>query len=152
MRMRVFRKGIKKVVAFTAALSLAVTSNSFGMAGRGYAEAAENLKISDNRKQAVTEITDMDDIYEKSNKSRVSVHDPSIIKDTDGTYYIFGSHLAWAKSKDLENWTAFSNNISTDYETLFAEEFEWARAGDSVYQPSGNVWAPDVIWNESMQK
>ena len=62
MRMRVFRKGIKKVVAFTAALSLAVTSNSFGMAGRGYAEAAENLKISDNRKQAVTEITDMDKI------------------------------------------------------------------------------------------
>lgn len=35
MRMRVFRKGIKKAVAFTAALSLAVTSNSFGMAGGG---------------------------------------------------------------------------------------------------------------------
>lgn len=35
MRMRVFRKGIKKAVAFTAALSLSVTSNSFGMAGGG---------------------------------------------------------------------------------------------------------------------
>ncbi len=41
MRMRVFRKGIKKVVAFTAALSLAVTSNSFGMAG----ETVRKLKI-----------------------------------------------------------------------------------------------------------
>ena len=29
-----------------------------------------------------------------------SVHDPSVIK-TDGTYYVFGSHLASAKSKDL---------------------------------------------------
>lgn len=109
--------------------------------GGGYAEAAE-----------ITEITDTDDVYEKSNKSRVSVHDPAIIKDTDGTYYIFGSHLAWAKSKDLENWTSFSNNISTGYNTLFAKEFEWASAGDDNYNPSGNIWAPDVIWNESMQK
>ncbi len=37
MRMSVLKKGVKKAVAFTAALSLAVTSNSFGMAGRGYA-------------------------------------------------------------------------------------------------------------------
>ena len=31
MRMSVLKKGVKKAVAFTAALSLAVTSNSFGM-------------------------------------------------------------------------------------------------------------------------
>ena len=35
---------------------------------------------------------------------RVSVHDPSIIK-ADGTYYVFGSHLADAKSTDLMKWT-----------------------------------------------
>ena len=30
----------------------------------------------------------------------VSVHDPSVI-EVDGTYYVFGSHLAGAKSEDL---------------------------------------------------
>lgn len=113
MKKYAFKHNIKRAVAFISALSLVITGSSFEMSVGGYAEAAE-----------ITEITDTDDVYEKSNKSRVSVHDPAIIKDTDGTYYIFGSHLAWAKSKDLENWTSFSNNISTDYNTLFAKEFE----------------------------
>ena len=43
--------------------------------------------------------------------SRVSVHDPSIIED-NGHYYVFGSHLATARSDDLINWT----QISRDYE------------------------------------
>ena len=33
----------------------------------------------------------------------VAVHDPSIVRDQQ-TYYIFGSHLAGAKSEDLMNW------------------------------------------------
>ncbi len=90
---------------------------------------------------------------EEASYSRVSVHDPSIIKDEQtGRYYIFGSHLAWAYSDDLINWTSFANNISTDYETLFATEAAWAAQGSSSYDLSGNMWAPDVIWNESMQK
>ena len=36
--------------------------------------------------------------------SEVSVHDPSIIQGEDGDYYIFGSHLAVAKTSDLMNW------------------------------------------------
>ena len=32
----------------------------------------------------------------------VAVHDPSIIEE-DGTYYIFGSHMAAAKTTDLIN-------------------------------------------------
>ena len=34
----------------------------------------------------------------------VSVHDPAIIQGDDGDYYIFGSHLAVAKTSDLMNW------------------------------------------------
>jgi len=89
-------------------------------------------------------------------KGRVSVHDPSIIigEDNEGKkcYYIFGSHMAWAKSYDLQNWKSFKNNINTDYLTLFADAFDWANNGDSVYSPSGNLWAPDVIYNEAMGK
>ena len=40
---------------------------------------------------------------------RVSVHDPSIVwEPTSQTYYIFGSHRASAKSKDLMSWTSFT--------------------------------------------
>jgi arabinan endo-1,5-alpha-L-arabinosidase len=36
---------------------------------------------------------------------RVSVHDPSVVwEPTSQTYYVFGSHQAWAKSTDLMNW------------------------------------------------
>ncbi len=83
--------------------------------------------------------------------SRVSVHDPSIIK-SGSTYYIFGSHLAFAKSTDLKKWNTFRNNINSNYTSLFKTEFEWAKKGDSVYNPSGNMWAPDVIYNKTMNK
>ena len=89
-------------------------------------------------------------------KKRVSVHDPSIVVGTDKAgkkcYYIFGSHMAWAKSYDLQNWEHFTNNINRNYNSLFAKEFDWARNGDPAYDSSKNMWAPDVIWNPNMNK
>lgn len=94
------------------------------------------------------------DIDVTASYKRASVHDPSIIKDpATGIYYVFGSHMAWAKSDDLINWTTFTNNINTDFETLFADEFTWSKkASRPDYDPKGNLWAPDVIWNEAMGK
>jgi arabinan endo-1,5-alpha-L-arabinosidase len=74
-----------------------------------------------------------------------SVHDPSIIK-AGGTYYVFGSHLASAKSTDLMHWQQmtegvgatnklFLNGASNVY-TELAETFAWAQ--------SDTLWAPDV--------
>ncbi len=87
----------------------------------------------------------------------VTVHDPSIVKDPKtGMYYVFGSHMAWAKSEDLINWTSFTNNINTDYAKLFADAAKWSalgcKQGKTAYDVSGNLWAPDVIWNEEMGK
>lgn len=89
--------------------------------------------------------------------SRVSVHDPSIIKEPDtGTYYVFGSHLATAKSDDLVNW----EQICTDYEDVdsnpvygslqenFAETFRWAGYNDGDCTGGYAIWAPDVHWDE----
>ena len=59
--------------------------------------------------------------------SRVMVHDPSILK-ADGTYYLFGTHLADAKSTNLMDWTQMN--------------LDWnARGDDSWKQDSvyGNV-------------
>jgi len=102
-----------------------------------------------------------------SSDGAVSVHDPSIVlayEDAEGktypenaegrtkVYYIFGSHMAWAKSHDLKNWEHFTNNINTDYSTIFKENGEWSASGDADYNLSGNLWAPDVIWNDTMGK
>ena len=97
----------------------------------------------------------------------LAVHDPSVIKSGDA-YYVFGSHLAAAKSIDLMNWTYIKRpavdgdgnplvdnegntiirvaNDATDQNPLFdtvssemAEGFEWT--GDQVQ----GSWAADVI-------
>ncbi len=85
--------------------------------------------------------------------NHVTVHDPSIVKDPKtGTYYIFGTHMGWAKSTDLVNWTPFTNNINRNHVTIFAEAAKWAKKGNANYDIPGNLWAPDVIWNKDMQK
>lgn len=87
---------------------------------------------------------------------RVSVHDPSIIKSKNGEYYIFGSHLAGAKSKDLVNWTSLGgdyDNVTNNWlygnvRNNLKQSFLWAGYDDG--DSSGGkyaVWAPDVIWN-----
>ena len=112
---------------------------------------------------------------ESNKKSHVSVHDPSVVigytdskytgsssqkvygTDTGSrqkVYFIFGSHRAFAWSTDMQNWTTFTNNINDDTkcQALFKSAFDWAAKGDSSYGWSGNLWAPDVIWNEQMNK
>jgi len=173
MRMSVLKKGVKKAVAFTAALSLAVTSNSFGMAGRGYAEAAENLiKLSDD---------DVNNLYKEVSSRRQSVHDPSIVPDGNGSYHVFGTMMGVAKTDDLVNWDAVimdeDDNSKSLYNKPFAEAFtDNALKGNTTYYDSagqahtvnfgtyninnwisgntikGNQWAPDVIYNTEMGK
>lgn len=86
--------------------------------------------------------------------SRVSVHDPSVVKDPkSGMYYIFGSHRAFAKSKDLIEWESFGTNIGMEMSKLFKHPWdEWAGTATTSGDLSGMMWAPDVIWNETMQK
>ena len=75
--------------------------------------------------------------------SEVSVHDPSIIEGEDGSYYIFGSHLAVAKTEDLMNWTYVNQGVKNNNTVIpnvlkeMKEAFEWSQ--------SNTFWAPDVI-------
>jgi arabinan endo-1,5-alpha-L-arabinosidase len=71
-----------------------------------------------------------------------SVHDPSVIKVGD-TFYVFGSHLAAAKTKDFMRWDMVADGVNPD-NPLFdnvvdelEETFEWAQAT--------TLWAADVI-------
>lgn len=73
----------------------------------------------------------------------VSVHDPSIVRGEDGDYYIFGSHLAVAKTSDLMNWTYVNQGIKNENPVIpevysaMKEAFEWSH--------SNTFWAPDVV-------
>jgi len=88
-------------------------------------------------------------------KTRVSVHDPSIIKDPKtGTYYVFGSHIDAAKSSDLQSWRTFTNGYTANNNKIFGDlsgnlkkAFAWC--GENLEDCEGgfSVWAPDVIWN-----
>lgn len=74
--------------------------------------------------------------------ANVSVHDPSVIQ-VDGTYYVFGSHLAAANTTDLMNWTRIadgvtaSNPLFDNVVTELADTFAWSQVTD--------LWAPDVV-------
>ncbi len=74
--------------------------------------------------------------------ANVSVHDPSVIK-VDGTYYIFGSHLAAARSTDLMNWTSIADGVTAtnplfnNVVTELKDTFAWSQVTD--------LWAPDVV-------
>ena len=88
-------------------------------------------------------------------KSRVSVHDPSVVRDEQtGMYYIFGSHIEAAKSADLQSWTSFANGYARQNNKIFGDlsgnlkkAFAWA--GEDLGDCAGGfaVWAPDVVWN-----
>ncbi|MDX3775414.1 glycoside hydrolase family 43 protein [Chromatiaceae bacterium AAb-1] len=74
--------------------------------------------------------------------TNVGVHDPSVIKVGD-TYYVFGSHLAVAKSTDLMNWQLVADGVNGSnplFDNVLAElqeTFDWAE--------TDTLWAADVI-------
>ena len=72
------------------------------------------------------------------------VHDPSIVRAGDGTFYVIGSHLAMAKSTDLVTWDSVADGVTdanplfNTYSTEIAEGIAWT---------GGHVgsWASDII-------
>nr|WP_324258376.1 LamG-like jellyroll fold domain-containing protein [Cellvibrio fontiphilus] len=85
----------------------------------------------------------------------IGVHDPSVVK-AGSDYYIFGSHLAAAKSSDLINWeyiSVLSANDRVDesplfntYSTEISEGIAWSDgfkgnwAANVIKAPNGKYW------------
>ncbi len=95
-----------------------------------------------------------------ANHLRVGVHDPSIVKLDDGSYYIMGSHLAAARSNDLGSWTFTANSAAGTKNTTFFKDIytdlavpaSWSSPSNANYDLSGNLWAPDIVYNEVLGK
>lgn len=76
------------------------------------------------------------------NFKNVSVHDPSIIND-NGTYYIVGSHLAFAKSDDLINWKQLAISVRPK-NLLFPDPYTTLK--DVMdYAQTKTMWAGDIV-------
>ena len=71
-----------------------------------------------------------------------SVHDPSVIKSA-GTYYVFGSHLAAAKTTDLMNWTKLADGVDNN-NALFGNKVTTELAATFAWTTVTDLWAPDV--------
>ena len=123
---------------------------------------------------------EIDSLTSNSSFQRTSVHDPSIVYDGQGTYYVFGSHLGVSRSNDLENWTSiytdnpssgiFVENYNSEFtaNTNAGSEVEVLDAEGNVVTATfgsynmnnwiannsinGNMWAPDVIYNSNLGK
>ena len=137
------RKKIKKIISCLMA-GLIITS----LSGTNTVFAEETSQNG----QTVTTSSDKNISIEA--KERVSVHDPSIVKDNN-SYYVFGSHIEAAKSTDLQNWTKFTNSYNTPNNVIFGDlsknlagSFAWAGENDSDSKGGYSVWAPSVIWNK----
>lgn len=96
----------------------------------------------------------IDEVSKANQMMGASVHDPSIV-ETDGKYYIFGSHMAAASSEDLQSFKMFAEGVNASnklFTNLFDEE-KGAFAFTGTFT-DGNyaVWAPDVIYNKDMGK
>jgi arabinan endo-1,5-alpha-L-arabinosidase len=72
-----------------------------------------------------------------------SVHDPSVIR-VSGTYYVFGSHLAAAKTTDLMNWTKLADGVDNN-NPLFGNKVTTELAATFAWTTVTDLWAPDVI-------
>ena len=76
--------------------------------------------------------------------TNVTVHDPSVVR-VGADFYVFGSHLASARTRDGQRWTqvttdttaAQGNALVPDPQVQFQEALAWVG--------SNTFWAPDVI-------
>ena len=132
--------------------------------------------------QTQLSVDEMNSLYTTASGSWVSIHDPSVVY-RNGTYYIWGSHLGAATSKDLVSYTGVSANNQTfakpdgtrcGFSTAFNEQVvktvknyqgqtvdfpqvdaeawcSWYASNKSTWV-NGNMWAPDIIYNETMGK
>lgn len=92
------------------------------------------------------------DAENKAQNKQITCHDPSIFKDTDGVYYVLGTHITGGRSTNLYDWVSLDNVIRESYSLETRNQVRaWNEEGNGG-DWFGYLWAPDVIYNETMGK
>lgn len=133
----------------------AVTAGALLLSGCGVSNTVSGMDLSDTAVQTRMVGADTSTLATGSVDGGAAVHDPSIIRADDGTYWIFGSHMSVAKSDDLQSWKGVFSNVSRHnklFSNLFDEDvdaFSWVGKNE---EGGYSVWAPCVIYNKAMGK
>jgi len=70
----------------------------------------------------------------------IFVHDPNMIQDTTGTFWLYGTHNTLASSADMSAFTAVSNgDINPDFSW-------WATENTTGTGGRTDIWAPSVMY------
>ncbi|MDY2922637.1 MAG: Ig-like domain-containing protein, partial [Eubacterium sp.] len=85
---------------------LATVDSYYNFKATGIGKVTVTASISNGKTQSF--VCELQEPYQTSS------HDPSVVKGDDGYYYIFGSHLAFAKTDNLIGWTQVTNNVTKD--------------------------------------
>lgn len=89
---------------------------------------------------------------DKSQNKQITCHDPSIFRDRDGVYYVFGTHITGGRSTNLYDWASLDNVLRESYSSETRNQVRaWNEEGNKG-DWFGYLWAPDVIYNETMGK
>jgi arabinan endo-1,5-alpha-L-arabinosidase len=69
-----------------------------------------------------------------------AVHDPNMIEDASGTFWLYGTHNTLASSTDMVNFTLLSTgDIAPDFSW-------WASKNTTGGNGRTDIWAPDVMY------
>ena len=82
----------------------------------------------------------------------ICCHDPSIFRDFDGTYYVYGSFFASGKSEDLNDWTSLDSTFQATFTEEVKEQIRAWNKDESSGSWNGYLWAPDIVYNPVMEK
>lgn len=92
------------------------------------------------------------DAEDKAQNKQITCHDPSIFRDLDGVYYVLGTHITGGRSTNLYDWVSLDNVIRESYSLETRNQVRaWNEEGNKG-DWFGYLWAPDVIYNETMGK
>ena len=144
--------------ALSVLLSVAMAGGCAGdgvgnTAAKNADQSTENAAQSaeDAQQAEKTAGKSLDEIMSGRKTEAISCHDPQILLAQDGRYYMFGSHMVGASSDTLSGWEYFANGNNL-FDNLFDGDLDaFAFVGKNT-DGGYSVWAPNVIYNETMQK
>lgn len=123
----------RAVTALVMAMTMALT----GCAGTSGGKAGTEKKV---------------EIKKGNYNSEASIHDPQILLDSEGTYWMVGSHYLEAESGDLEKWTYTSKTPTVLFSNIYDGDmpaFDYVGKND---QGTYSCWAENIIYNDTMKK
>lgn len=105
---------------------------------------------------------DVQDLKKANYATAIAIHDPMAFEDTDGTFYVYGTHIVAAESEDdMLSWQMTYNEGEGPGSKMFTNLFDVADGEElpdafkfvGLNEGGGySVWAPSIIYNQTTKE